>query len=599
MTPTAGTTASSRLPLRRRSTALLVAVLLGCARPSDGESAAVETAPEQRGARAEVPELIARGRSLLEAGKPAEAQPLFERASKLDGGSFQTQVWLLRAWMDQGRNNDTLDAIDALRDAGHTGPALDYLYGMAFVRRAEKHFESGVRDESIRLNFEEAVPLLRRATEADPAEYRDAYLPLATAAWIAKDVELARRAIERAVELFPRDPAARLVLGRIAATQLQAATDAAVRNGPDPAVEVHWGVARGAFEEALRLCERPVDDARRRLLLLQSAMELGRLLAWRGLRNEAAEAFATGMAWSPESVDFGLVRKLLVDSTPGSAKVFHHALARGAREFAATFGPDNARDAKLLWWLGTTEYGLGDSAAAIGDLRRALAKDPSFVNAWLYLGLALAAEGKSDEALEAFVTGWRAEPAAMLRELRIERTRNITRLEGLIVIAQQAGRYEEAAVLAEMCAEAAPEEPRHWSNLGLFLRFACDRRRASTDPADEPRWRKLAASSLDAYRRALALAPNDPQLLNDGAVLLQHYLGVELEAAADMYRRAMAKAEEGLALQDLSAEDRARFTAALQNARDNLKELEPLLERGADAQDPPAGERGDDGGRGA
>ncbi len=581
-----------------RCSAALLAAILGCTAALAGACPAPggTDGPGQEPAQAE--ELVARGRALLAAGEPAEAQALLERAAALDGGSFRTRVWLLRAWMDQGRGNDTLDAVDELRDAGHAGPALDYLYGMAFVRRAEKHIADGVRDESIRVNLEEAVPLLRRATEADPEEYGDAFLALAKSAWTARDLELARSSIERAVQRSPEDPEARLVLGRIAATQLQAAVDAA-GGGPldeDGPAGPHWRAARAAFEEALRLCGRPVDDPRRRTQLLQAAMELGRLLAWRGLRDEAAEAFARAMAFAPEAVDYRLVRDMLaLDGGQGSLEVFHRALAQGAQGFLEGSGPDDARDATLLWWLGTTEQGLGDSSAAIRDLRRAIEKAPGIVNAWHYLGLALCAEGRLDEAVGAFVRGWRLEPAAMLREMRVDPARHVPQLERLIEVARQT-EPEDAVVLAEMCAEAEPREPRHWSNLGLLLRFESDRRRARED-ADEAPWRELAALSLAAYRRALELAPEDPQLLNDGAVLLQHYLGQDLETAAGMYRRAVAAAEKRLADPSLSAAERERFGAALRDARANLAELEPLLERPGDAREPPAA-GAEDGGRG-
>ena len=39
-------------------------------------------------------------------------------------------MWILRAWMDQGRSNDTLDAIDALGPEQASEAERDYLYGM-------------------------------------------------------------------------------------------------------------------------------------------------------------------------------------------------------------------------------------------------------------------------------------------------------------------------------------------------------------------------------------------------------------------------------------------------------------------------------------
>ena len=92
--------------------------------------------------------LITAGRRLLDDDRPVEAEVLFAEASMLDGDSLHTRMWVLRAWMDQGRSNDTLDALDELRSR-HAGPEMKYLYGMAFARRAEGHLAAGVTDSSI------------------------------------------------------------------------------------------------------------------------------------------------------------------------------------------------------------------------------------------------------------------------------------------------------------------------------------------------------------------------------------------------------------------------------------------------------------------
>jgi hypothetical protein len=88
--------------------------------------------------------------------------------------------------MDQGRSNDTLDALDELSRAGQQGPEMDYLYGMAFARRAEGLLESGVTDSSVEMNFQDAKDRLEKVTKLDAARYHDAFLPLASA-WYTQD----------------------------------------------------------------------------------------------------------------------------------------------------------------------------------------------------------------------------------------------------------------------------------------------------------------------------------------------------------------------------------------------------------------------------
>src|SRR5262245_65819363 len=70
---------------------------------------------DAKASAADVDALIQRGRTLLDEGKPAEAERLFTEAADHDHGTISTRMWVLRSWMDQGRSNDTLDALDALR----------------------------------------------------------------------------------------------------------------------------------------------------------------------------------------------------------------------------------------------------------------------------------------------------------------------------------------------------------------------------------------------------------------------------------------------------------------------------------------------------
>ena len=109
-------------------------------------------------------------------------EPLVEAAARLDGNSMRTRLWVLRTWMDLDRSNDTLDAIDEMSRSGETGPEVDYLYGMAFARRALNHLSQGVTDASIQMNFMDATEHLKRALAASPKRFSDGHLSLATAA---------------------------------------------------------------------------------------------------------------------------------------------------------------------------------------------------------------------------------------------------------------------------------------------------------------------------------------------------------------------------------------------------------------------------------
>src|SRR6185295_2334847 len=103
--------------------ALHVTLLGACTSPAAKPSLAL----------AEYEARVEAGRALLDSGRFAEAEAAFNAAAAADGDSLRTRMWVLRAWMEQGRSNDTLDALDALDHAGEKGLDMTYLYGMAFA----------------------------------------------------------------------------------------------------------------------------------------------------------------------------------------------------------------------------------------------------------------------------------------------------------------------------------------------------------------------------------------------------------------------------------------------------------------------------------
>jgi hypothetical protein len=90
-----------------------------------------------------------------------------------------------------------------------------------------------------------------------------------------------------------------------------------------------------------------------------------------------------------------------------------------------------------------------------------------------------------------------------------------------------------------------------------------------------------AERALAAYRRALALSPDDPAYLNDTAVILHYYLERDWDEARALYLRACERAEAELARAELAPELRALYSTALRDARLNLAELARRPAQGA------------------
>ena len=139
----------------------------------------------------------------------------------------------------------------------------------------------------------------------------------------------------------------------------------------------------------------------------------------------------------------------------------------------------------------------------------------------------------------------------------------------------------EAALAAEILTSLQPKVSRHWNNLGLFLRDHADELRARQDEADREAIRDLCNRAYNAYQQALALEPENPNYLNDTALMLQYYLRRDLSRATSMYRKAIRCAEELLAREDLPDDRRAVVEIALRDARDNSSKLESVLPGGS------------------
>ena len=115
---------------------------------------------------------------------------------------------------------------------------------------------------------------------------------------------------------------------------------------------------------------------------------------------------------------------------------------------------------------------------------------------------------------------------------------------------------ETGVVLLDWATRTVPDFADAWQNLGFFCREAGQYER-----------------SRDAYKRAHELLPDDPQIMNDYAVIYHFYLKSEDELAEDLYRRAIARAEEMLESGEVPEEDLGRIRTALRDARTNLEKL--------------------------
>ncbi len=557
---------------------ILTAALAFTAIAAPGTHATLMPAAAQA---AGVEALVARGKALLAAGKPAEAQAVFEEAEKLDGGHLRTRVWTLRAWIAQGRINDTLEQADALDRAGHKGPTLDYLYGMAFAYKAKGYIADGVTGSVIGMAFTDAVEFLKRATAADPERFADAFLPLAESAWNTQELDVARAAAEKAVALDAASAEAVLMLGRVAFSQFVTLRADEARTAE---AEGAWSAARSAFHKAAELLAAsaaPADRARRADALAQ----IGWLHVWKEQGAEAAPWFGRAAGADPAALDYARVRESL---TP---EQFVDALEAGAKAYAESGAPP-AGDASLEWWLGYGRYVLKRHDEAETAFAASVAKWPAFVNSWYYIALSRYFRQDYDGTIAALRTHHQADPLDCIASLRSNQEESLRILDYLIGIKASKQAHLDAAFLSELQAAVQPTNDRYWNNLGLFLRDEGEARiqrkaKKEMTPAEIAEVNDLFERAYAAYRKALDLAPNDPNYLNDTALMLHYHLDRDLDQALAWYAKALECAEIELARKDLSSQMRSERELARRDAGNNRRMLEKLLERRRKAAETP------------
>jgi hypothetical protein len=295
-----------------------------------------------------VEELVRRGRESLAREDPAEAEALFIEAEVRSGKAIAVRKWVWRAWMQGGRINDALDAVDAIEPRAELPQAdLDYLRGMAFFFRGRTYIDQEVGEPYTSAAFRDAMEWLDAATRADPEQYHDAWLPLAECAWHSHEYAIGRNAAEAARRRFPDDPHGGLLLGRLLFQRyLELATDPAQREAADGL----WKELIHVLEETRETVGKPADEAAR-TLAADCWLQLGYAYDQKAMLIESTAAFAEASALWPAGTDY---QDLWGRFAPS---VFRDMIEAAVSRAASLFAAEAEDDAVLWWWLGSARYG--------------------------------------------------------------------------------------------------------------------------------------------------------------------------------------------------------------------------------------------------
>ncbi len=523
----------------------------------------------QAGAPETVDGLVAKGRALLAEGKASEAQQAFEAAEKLDGSTIKTRMWTLRSWVAQARVNDALNEIDKLDRAGQKGSEMDYLYGIAFAAKAKGYMQERASGSVISMAFDDAVNYLKRATTADPVRYSDAFMPLAESAWYAHDLDVARAAADKAVSVAPQDPDAYAMLGLVAFAQFRSVNEDSAQKAQ---AEAAWEAARAANVKAIELYQTrktPESPAK----IAASHVELAHCFGWKKMSADVSREYAAAIAADPNAVDYKEVFNFLAGPD------FLAALEAGEKAFVERAGAEDKSDATLMWWLGYARLAEKKYPEAEAAFQSAVTKNPEFFTSWFYIGLARYNQQKYEEAIAAFRQNFTGDPGSLIGSIEQGSEVNMPIVEFLAGWSYGKQKLGDAVFMAELEVAIDASNARYWNNLGLFRRDASDALKKSTKPEDKTRRQDLSEKALVAYERAVDLSPDDPNYLNDLAVVLHYNLHRDLERAKSLYEKAHQKAEAELKRKDLSESVRADRETALKDSQDNLDLLTRELEK--------------------
>jgi tetratricopeptide (TPR) repeat protein len=459
--------------------------------------------------------------------------------------------WTVAAGRCLGRSGQFAEAIDLLVAAETRFPGIVDVPAMlarTYLLQAEQ--DRGVLDR--RELWQRAADTAERVLQLEPA-HDESRLLLAQARFLQGQRDAARRQAELARELRPERPGAHILLGRLALEELRELLAAHQQGALDPArtadLVANIDQARQRARQSLQRAAELDTRAHPHLLLAQLALLDGKETIARGHLLDA-------LAIDPDATSD---HSLLQNHLDWQAQAATYAALR--ERYRARSDQRAAKLATLHWYEGRALYAGGEWAAARAQFDLALANNPHAHSAHFYAAFASYRLDDFDAA-ERHAAAYAADQAVafaeFLKELAAaERAAVASQLQFLADRAYRANRREAARDLNHVLALLV-DSADAWNNRALLCR-------------DTGRFE----AALDAYRRAVELEPDSPQLLNDYAVVMQYHLPTptNLARARDLYQRAVQLADAQLRDANLPPATRERVQQAREHARQNLAAL--------------------------
>jgi tetratricopeptide (TPR) repeat protein len=449
-------------------------------------------------------------------------------------------------------------AIASLADAGveKSGhPQAMTAYGIYKLRDAEAQVASGrIKGLAINDAFLEAAYVLEAAAQIAGAP-ASAFENWAEALLNGGDLGNALRAAETGVSNYPDQASSWIQKARVEVASANNATKKPTKLKMFKAAVADYRKAtkldkKGAFS-CIKLGET----------LILEAVAKGNKGNPDKARKEAAKIWSEALKRDQSAVDLSAMCQWL---------------AAAAVPLLDKIDTSKGKDATLAWYKGYAEYSgqPRDWAEVRKHFEKSLELSPGMVNSWFFLaqgafdeGVRVQQEGDNERANKAYrysAMAWgryvegnaQGHRNAVLAAVDGGKS-TIEQLKWLAGKAVMNGDFDSSIRINLWITQTTPADVEAWNNLALLYRDSGQ-----------------AAKALPAYAKAAKLSPEDPQVLNDWAVIYHYYLKTDDAKALDLYEQAIKLAEErlndGVGMSD---EDRQRIQIGLRDARNNLAKL--------------------------
>lgn len=452
-------------------------------------------------------------------------------------------------------------AVAALRGAGadtHKDGAVRTRYGTWLMRWTEARIQAGDPEvaglAAVDAWFEVADFFANAVKQ--PGANDETFELWSESLLNANDLGAARSAADDG--LGKHKDSSRLLLqrGRVQMAQARKAADV----GDEKATAAEYAAAEKSFRLAMEKAPKSAAPCVR-LAELKITLWAAAGSTDGALRQEAVDLWCEGARREPAGLDLAQT---------------YNWLQGDARAPLTVILEKEPKNVNAMWFRGLASWSRNpvDWPGLRDDLLKVLEVNPGFADANFYLGdgamrrgAELVAQEKTADADEAYAAAARfwaayldANGSAYAGSLRqaadggLEMAQRMTWLAGRAI---GFGKPAQAASIMAFVIQVTPEDGFAWQNYAFFQREAGNMEQAR-----------------QGYATAYELLPDDPQVMNDYAVIFHYYLKTEDELALSLYRRAIEQAQAMLDGGGLTEADRERISTSLTDAKNNLKKLE-------------------------